>query len=643
VVGDLIRLKLAITRHSVTGSRAVWAWSGATTGAVLAAGVVVLAAWPLQPASLVPDLLAVAYLTWLLGWVVGPVMSPAPPLRPAHLAMLPLPRHRLAVGLLVAGFVGLTTAVTALLFTSLVVYAARLGVVPALLAVPLAALQVSLLVLLSRVAHVAFGRLARARAGAALNGVVLAIVLVLSQSGWMLVVGLMSSGVLERRFPDGFSAALRWAPSGWALAAVETAADGDWARVVLVVAAMLALAAVLLVLWGTSLGEARGARAVVRGSVGRRTPRTAPFDRPVGAIVLKELRTWWRDPARSAAVSAPLAWGVLTAVLPLTFGAVELLPWAGTLIAIMAASWLANMYSFDGTGLWLTLQTGTERVDVRARQWAYLIVYGPIALLLTIGFTAWSGLGWAWPWALAAVTGAVGGGAGLVAYTSVFMPEPGPDAHERAENPAEGTEEIGSAFLVFFAAIVPPLPGLGVVYLGTLQDSTALRWAGVLVGVLVGALLAWGLGRLAAARLERTAPEMLLLMRSGRPASSTHASEDEPAPTGWDATLETTCWTLGILATVPQGLLTMLFKLTGNHDVRVWFLAMYLPEPWGWLTSIGMVLLGGYLMWIASQVGPRAGAVRPRVPEAWRRGGVAAGGWLRRVPRRGRRGRRRTG
>ncbi|HEY7484820.1 MAG TPA: hypothetical protein VH912_10215 [Streptosporangiaceae bacterium] len=608
MVGDLIRLKLALTRHTVTGSRAAWAWSGATIGAVLAVAVVVLAAWPLRPASIVPDLLAIAYLTWLIGWVVGPVWSPAPPLRPAHLAMLPLPRHRLAVGLLAAGFVGLTTAVTVLLFTSLVVYAARLGVVPALLAVPLAALEVSLLVLLSRVAHVAFGRLARARAGAALNGVLLAIVLVLSQSGWMLLVGVLSSGVLEQGLPNGFSSALRWAPSGWALAAVEAAAAGDLGRVVLVVAAMLALAAVLLALWGTSLGEARGARAVVRGSVERRTPRIVPFDRPAGAIVLKELRTWWRDPARSAALSAPVAWGVLTAVLPLTFGAVELLPWAGALIAVMAASWMANMYAFDGTGLWLTLQTGTEWADVRARQWAYLIVYGPIALLVTIGFTLWSGLGWAWPWALAAVTGAVGGGAGLVTYASVTMPQPGPDAHERVENPAEGTEQIGSAFLVFFAALVPPLPGLGVVYLGTVWDSIALRWAGVLVSLLVGALLAWGLGRLAAARLVRTAPEMLLLMRSGRPTSSTETSEGKPALTGPDKTLEGVCWILGIIAIVPQGLLTVLFKLTGNQDVRVWFLAMYLPEPWGWLTSIGMILLGCYLMWFAFQLRRRATA-----------------------------------
>lgn len=605
-------MKLALTRHSVTGSRAIWAWTGTTVGALLATGVVVLAAWPLQPASIVPDLLAIAYLTWLIGWVIGPVMTPGPALRPAHLAMLPLPRHRLAVGLLLAGFVGLTTAVTVLLFASLVVYATRLGLVPALLAVPLVALQVALLVLLSRVAHVGFGRLARARSGAALNGVLLGTVLVLSQSGWMLLVGLMSSGVLVQGFPDGVSAALRWAPSGWALAAVEAAAAGDWGRAALVVMAMLTLAAVLLAIWGTSLGEARGARALVRGTALGRSPRAFPFDSPVGAIVLKELRSWWRDPARSAALSAPLAFGVLTAVLPLTFGTALLLPWAGALIAIMSASWMANLYAFDGTGIWLSVQTGTEGIDVRARQGAYLIVYGSVALLVTIAFTALSGLSWAWPWALAAVIGAVGGGAGLVAYTSVAMPSPGPDAHERAQNPAEGAEEIGSAFLVFFAALVPPLPGLAVVYLGVLRDSLTLQWLGVLVSVIVGALLAWGLGGLAAARLERTAPEMLQLMRSGRPTSSTDSDEDELNLTASELWIGMTCLILGMLAVIPQGLLTMVFKLTGNHHVRVWFLAMYLPEPWGWLSSIAMVLLGGGLLWLASSV--YRGALERKAP-----------------------------
>ena len=87
VVGDLIRLKLALTRSSVAGGRAVWARSGAIVGAAIALGVVVLAAWPMHSPSIVPDLLAIAYLTWLItwliGWMVGPVWSPALAAAPA--------------------------------------------------------------------------------------------------------------------------------------------------------------------------------------------------------------------------------------------------------------------------------------------------------------------------------------------------------------------------------------------------------------------------------------------------------------------------------------------------------------------------------------------------------------------------------
>lgn len=603
MVGDLIRLKLALTRNQVVGGRAAWAWTGAAAGGSAALLVVALAAWSAQ--AIAGDLLAAAYLIWLVGWVVGPLMSPAQPLHPGYFATLPIPRYRLAAGLLVAGFVGLASAVTILLFASLPLYGARLGVWPFLLAVPVAAIQLGLVVLISRTVHLVFGRLARARAGAALSGLTLATVLVLTQSGWMVLVGLTVSGIFEHGFPSGVASALRWAPSGWGLAAVEAAGARDWVKAWSIVTAMLVLAAVLLAAWGGALGQARGARTVVRGSSGRPTPRRFPFNGPTGAIVLKELLSWWRDPARTTAVAVPIVWGVLTAVLPLSFGAAQLLPWAGTFIALMAATWLANMYSFDGTGLWITVQTGTERADVRARQWAYLIVFGPLAIAVTVAFTAWSNLSWAWPWALAAVTATLGGGAGLVAYASVAAPEPGPDAHERRNSPGEGTEGVGTAFLVFFAACVPPVPGLGIVLFGTVGENPVVQWAGVLISIAVGAFVAVGLGRAAAARLERTAPEVLLLMRSGRAAPGVvkaPAPGDEPVASGRERAVVLVGLVLGPLALFAQGLVPVVLKLTGNHDVRVWFLAMYLPDPWGWLTCTAMILIGGTLIWLAVSV-----------------------------------------
>jgi hypothetical protein len=98
----------------------------------------------------------------------GPVWGGAPLLRAEHFALIPVPPRRLAVGLLGAAFAGITTAVTLLAFTRLVVFGARLGVLPALVAVPAVVLQLALAVLLSRLAVTGFGQVARSRIGSVL-------------------------------------------------------------------------------------------------------------------------------------------------------------------------------------------------------------------------------------------------------------------------------------------------------------------------------------------------------------------------------------------------------------------------------------------------------------------------------------------
>jgi ABC-2 type transport system permease protein len=87
--------------------------------------------------------------------------------------------------------------VTLLAFISLVVFGARLGVLPALVAVPVVVLQLVLVVLLSRLAVTVFGQVARSRIGSAVVGVLVAGLLILSQSGWMLAVAVRTSGLLR--------------------------------------------------------------------------------------------------------------------------------------------------------------------------------------------------------------------------------------------------------------------------------------------------------------------------------------------------------------------------------------------------------------------------------------------------------------
>ena len=168
-----------------------------------------------------------------------------------------MPRHRLALGLLGVAFAGITTAVTLLAFSSLVVYGARLGALPALIAVPAALLELVLVVLLSRLSVTGFGQVSRSRAGAALIGVLLAGLLILTQSGWMLAVAVRTSGLVSTGVTPVFAAVVRALPSGWGLYAVESAGRSDWPTAVGVIAGLIAANAVLLLVWSWRLGSPR--------------------------------------------------------------------------------------------------------------------------------------------------------------------------------------------------------------------------------------------------------------------------------------------------------------------------------------------------------------------------------------------------
>jgi hypothetical protein len=45
----------------------------------------------------------------------------------------------------------------------------------------------------------------------------------------------------------------------------------------------------------------------------------------------------------------------------------------------------ANLYGYDGTGIWITIRTSSERVDLRARRWAYLSLFAPVAQVVAVG------------------------------------------------------------------------------------------------------------------------------------------------------------------------------------------------------------------------------------------------------------------
>jgi ABC-2 type transport system permease protein len=618
-------MKLAIIRNSMTGGRAALMITGGVLGLLVAIATIWLSLLDPSGPGVVTDLLATAYLVWLLGWVAGPVWGASSVLRVDHFALLPLPRRQLAVGLLGAAFVAVTTAVTALAFLSLVVYGLRLGVLPALVSVPTAVLQLVLVVLLSRASYSVFGLIARGRIGSAFTGLLLAAFLILTQNGWIVVLAIAYSDVFTDGFPAGYSTVVRSIPSGWGVVAVEAAHDGRWPAALGLPVALAGLIGLLLLGWSRTLGSFRHRRATVRG--GSRAAVPARFTGSTAAVVRKELRTWWRDPARTSIMAIVYGWALGTALLPLTLGWTEALPWAGAGMALMAATVACNLFASDGTALWLTLQNGTERAEVRGRQWAFLLVFGVPVVAVTAGFTVWSGHTWAWPWVLALVPSMLGGGAGLAILSSVIALAPGPDAHKRPDNPLEHAETPWQSQVLFWVGLLPPIPAVVPVIVGAVTGNALLLWAGTPIGLVTGVFLAWWLGRVAAGRLLARGPEMLFLMRTGRPGKVV-ADDEAEAPeadvpkiklTGRESLAAVTSWILGPFLLLPQGIVPMVFLLA-ESDLRLWFLPLYLPDQLRWAGAVTLSLLGVYLLYQAIRLtikstrpAPRADAP-PRVP-----------------------------
>ncbi|MEJ8640480.1 hypothetical protein WKI68_01630 [Streptomyces sp. MS1.HAVA.3] len=338
---------------------------------------------------------------------------------------------------------------------------------------------------------------------------------------------------------------------------------------------------------------------MVRVSSARRAVRRGPLFRgDQGAVYLKELRTWWRDPVRTQGIVMGPAFSIITVLFPLIFGFTAGFPFVGAAGASMAAATCANLYGQDGTALWLTLTVpGKEKADVRARQMAWLTVFGPLTLALTLVGCLLHGDAALVPWALAGTLAALGGGSGLLISVSVVALVPGPDPHKSKNSPMDHGDVTGQSFLMFFLVALAMCPALGVAWAGHALDMPALLWASVPVGLLTGVLCHVTLGSVAARELRAKGPDLLHLMRSGTPASTSDKPGEDAAKSPFETmsgTRRTLMWAsmaAGIVGLFPQGLVPMGIKLNGAPD-KVWFLALHVPEPWQWPVVAVMVVIG---------------------------------------------------
>ncbi|MFG1863816.1 hypothetical protein [Microbispora bryophytorum] len=568
----MARMKVAMLRHAFRGTRAQTAGTGAVLGALLAAGTIYLAFTD-------PDLLAAGYAVWLLGWILGPIFMGGgdETLRPEYFSLLGLSPRRLAAGLLVSAFVGVAPLVSLTALLGLLVAGVRLGVANALVAVPAMALQLAVFVLLSKVSVAVVGLALRTRPGAIVSGLLNGAILAALGQIWVFFMLFGQTGV---------PAVVWYLPSGWGLLAVQ----GEWWAL----GALALLALLLLGVWAALLSRRAGAaRPSTRG---RRPMRAATAN---GAIVAKELRTWSRDLVRNHQLTFALSYGVCFAASPLVLGWDGMLPYAGPIFIVMAAAMTSNLYGTDGTALWLTLMTPSAS-DVRGRQLAWLSAHAPVAIVLTVAFTAVTG--GPWPLILALLPALLGGATGLVPLVSAYGLVPGTDPHRRAGNPLRTSEDDGGltglAYLMLALVLLTAVPaGLVAIWYG---------WAGVAVGVVTGVLCHWGLGLLAERRLRSQGPELLDVMRTGRkPQATMKFRFEELSKT--HKTIAWLCFGFGAIPLVPQGIIAAVFVTNGMLR-HTWFLATYMPSGLRYPVAAAFVALG------LAMYGTGVWVVRPRSP-----------------------------
>lgn len=605
MVGVLIRMKLAVLRHSMTGQRAADMIGGGVLGLILAGGTIWLALhdWPVDGLSL--DLVGAAFAIWTVGWLFGPVLFGGgdETLRPEHLSLLPIKPRRLTTGLLAVAFVGVAPAVSLVAFAALIVAALPVGGVAVLVAVPAVLLQLLFVVLASRFVTAALSTLMRTKLGAVLAAVISGGILALTHTGWVLKPTIQHA--LTAGFPDNVADWVRRLPSGWGIVAVEAADRGDWLPVAGALTGLAVLSLLAMLGWSALLVRRLSHRSAsgrpARAATGGRTVRGGA----VRAVTGRELRTASRDLMRFHYLVFSLVYALAFCLLPLLVDLPIFVPFIGVAFGIWAAAVSANLYGEDGTVIWQTVLTpGAARKDVRGRQLAWLLLTTPVVIVLSVVPTLLSDQTWAWPWLAALVPALLGGGAGVIVLISVLRPVPMTDPHKRSGNLLENGTDFTQVLLMLLLVAATAAPAYLTVRYGP-------EWAGAAVGLGTGVVLAWLLGDIAAKRLETAGPDLLATMRAATSRKSQLTGDVD-----WDAigrSLEGVdlgerrlgidratpgrraavyaCFTLCWIPLVAQGVVPAILKYT-DPGRDSWFLARIVPESLHWPVVGGMVLLG---------------------------------------------------
>ncbi|REK84730.1 transporter [Streptomyces inhibens] len=523
-----VRLKLSLLRNGLRQStgRTLAYIASVIVGLLFAAGAV-LGLIALRGNDHVGALVVLLTGILTLGWAVMPLFFPTgdETLDPTRLVMLPLRPRPLIVSLLVASLVGIGPVVTLALITGSVIAVAH-GTAATVVGVLAVVLVVLVCVSLARAVATASVRLLTSRRGRDLAVL----------SGLFIAIGSQGVNIAAQKLgrPDGLSVleplgnVLRWVPPASAVSAVEDAGHGAYGRAAAGLA-LTALALVLLLWWwqrtltalmtspDSSTLQAVEKDSARRGGNGERGLARLLPDGRTGTVMLRTLRYAWRDPKSKMAWATALGVGLLVPVVSSVQG-------NGSIYTAFSASALLGMQMYnqfgqDTSAFWMVASTiATPRdayQELRARALTLAMVAVPFVTLVVVGAAAFIG-----PWSdflevyglSLAVLGAL---LATGALSSALFPYSIPSEGNKNVAPGQGAIAWFSLFggLLIGSVLCAPLLALTIwLHVAGLHH---LLWLLLPVGAVYGTGIAELGLRLAAPRVARRLPEILVAVSKG--------------------------------------------------------------------------------------------------------------------------------
>ncbi len=413
MVGHFLRLKVALLRNRAAAAArhperimlalVVVAFAGGTYVATGLETIEGLRAFPELPDA-GREQLAVILTMVVLFWIAAPFTTTARrDLTVRKFVLLPIGASPLALGLFVAGMVGVGPLLTAAL-VGYIVSAYVDDVVGGVLVASVAVCFVLVAVALGRLIGLALDLLALAPRGR--------LVATLSALPALLVAlasfELLRAGSVDPALEAGVGSSatpppswLAWLPTGWAADGIADGASGA-------VGPALAACAGLLVLLAAVAVASRAVVARTLVTADRSTDRArervgspfAGFARRLpsgrtGAIAARSLRLFVRTPGRLS------SWALFVGMFGLLFSVIAAVnlpqpwaPFAALALTFPLAIHRANEIGADASGYWMdVVSPGNRRADVLGRDLAALVVDGPL-LVGTVAVYAVVWHGW---------------------------------------------------------------------------------------------------------------------------------------------------------------------------------------------------------------------------------------------------------